>query len=113
MKNLFFFILANVILQCSAQGQTRLPYRDSRLPVVARVKDLLSRMTKEEKFWQLFMIPGQVDTSNETKFKNGIFGFQFSAVSEDNQASAQLLQYNTKESAVSLLKRLTRLRNTL
>src|SRR3954452_17577311 len=41
-----------------AAGTTRLPYRDSKLPVERRVDDLLARMTLEEKvaqmlsFWQ-------------------------------------------------------------
>ena len=39
------------------------PYRDATLPIEARVRDLLARMTLEEKFWQLFMIPGSLDDS--------------------------------------------------
>jgi beta-glucosidase len=63
-------------------------------------------MTPQEKFWQLFMIPGQVDSSNESKFTNGIFGFQFSAESGGNSNAAQMLKYNTSESALSLLKKI-------
>ena len=36
-------------------------YRDATRPVAERVRDLLGRMTLEEKFWQLFMIPGDLD----------------------------------------------------
>jgi len=36
------------------------PYKNSELPIEARVDDLLSRMTLEEKFWQCFMIPGDL-----------------------------------------------------
>lgn len=36
-------------------------YKDRSLPIDVRVKDLLGRMTLEEKFWQLFMIPGSLD----------------------------------------------------
>ena len=35
-------------------------YKNSKLPVDERVQDLLSRMTVEEKFWQMFMIPGDL-----------------------------------------------------
>ena len=34
------------------------PYKDATLPVETRVRDLIGRMTVEEKFWQLFMLPG-------------------------------------------------------
>ena len=34
-----------------------------RLPDAERVRDLFGRMTLEEKFWQLFMIPGDLDDS--------------------------------------------------
>jgi len=83
-----------------------MPYKNPSLPVHERVKDLLNRMTPQEKFWQLFMIPGQVDSSNESKFTNGIFGFQFSAESGGNSNAAQILKYNTSESALSLLKKI-------
>src|SRR4029079_15939675 len=54
------------------------PYRDARVPVDERVKDLLGRMTLEEKFWQLFMIPGDLDTPADD-YSKGIFGLQISA----------------------------------
>ena len=53
------------------------PYRDASLPVDARVKDLLARMTLEEKFWQLFMIPGDLDNP-ANDYSKGIFGLQIS-----------------------------------
>ncbi|RYG06252.1 MAG: glycoside hydrolase family 3 protein, partial [Chitinophagaceae bacterium] len=97
---------ASITFSAPAANDTIYPYKNAALPVAARVKDLLSRMTPEEKFWQLFMIPGSVDTSNESKYKNGIFGFQFSAESSDGNTSQQILKYNTSESAVSLLKKI-------
>ena len=51
------------------------PYRDPRLSTAARVGDLLSRMTPEEKFWQLFMIPGDLDDPTQD-YSRGIFGLQ-------------------------------------
>ncbi|HZJ00731.1 MAG TPA: glycoside hydrolase family 3 N-terminal domain-containing protein [Gemmatimonadaceae bacterium] len=53
----------------------QLPYRDARISVDARVRDLFGRMTLEEKFWQLFMIPGDLDDSTND-YHNGIFGLQ-------------------------------------
>jgi beta-glucosidase len=58
----------------SAGGQA-LPYRDPQLPVEARVRDLLTRMTLEEKFWQLFMIPGDLDDPRND-YSHGVFGLQ-------------------------------------
>lgn len=48
------------------------------LPLTAqsRVPDLLRRMTTEEKFWQLFMLPGALgDTTQD--YSHGVFGLQF------------------------------------
>ncbi len=50
-------------------------YRDTSKPVETRVRDLLSRMTLDEKFWQLFMIPGDLDDSTHD-YRNGVFGLQ-------------------------------------
>jgi beta-glucosidase len=50
-------------------------YRDARAPVDARVSDLLGRMTLDEKFWQIYMIPGDLDDSTHD-YRNGVFGLQ-------------------------------------
>ncbi|HEX9728262.1 MAG TPA: glycoside hydrolase family 3 N-terminal domain-containing protein [Gemmatimonadales bacterium] len=63
-----------------------LPYRNAELPVALRVRDLLSRMTLEEKFWQLFMIPGDLD-SGTAAFGRGVFGLQIGTAG-DGEGSA-------------------------
>ena len=50
-------------------------YRDAGRPTADRVHDLLGRMTLEEKFWQLFMIPGDLDDSTHD-YSQGVFGLQ-------------------------------------
>lgn len=40
----------------------------------ARARALVARMTVDEKFWQLFMIPGGVDTTED--YAHGVFGLQ-------------------------------------
>ena len=51
------------------------PYRNASLAMDARVRDLLARMTLEEKFWQLFMIPGnRSDPAHD--YARGVFGLQ-------------------------------------
>ncbi|MHA4843404.1 glycoside hydrolase family 3 C-terminal domain-containing protein [Flavitalea antarctica] len=99
-----FFL--SILLHVSLSAQQVVPYKNASLPIHERVIDLLKRMTAQEKFWQLFMIPGQVDSSNESKFTNGIFGFQFSAESGGTLNTTQILKYNTSESALSLLKKI-------
>lgn len=81
-------------------------YKNKNTPIQERVKDLLARMTQEEKFFQLFMIPGEIKTGEESKYSQGLFGFQVSAGSSDGNAAQQLLQYNTKENALSLAKKI-------
>ena len=60
-----------------AQRPASPPYRDASRPVAERVRDLLGRMTLEEKFRQLFMIPGDLDDSTHD-YATGIFGLQIS-----------------------------------
>ena len=67
------------------------PYRDARLPIDQRVDDLLGRMTMEEKFWQLFMIPGALSDGDYSK---GVFGLQNRAA-RDARADAEL--HNTMQ----------------
>jgi beta-glucosidase len=51
------------------------PYKDPKRPIDERVRDLLQRMTTEEKFWQLFMIPGDLDDPLHD-YSHGAFGLQ-------------------------------------
>jgi beta-glucosidase len=59
------------------RGSQEAPYRDARRPVEERVRDLVGRMTLEEKFWQLFMIPGDLDDPADD-YSHGVFGLQIS-----------------------------------
>lgn len=64
-----------VLMTASARAQPA--YRDSTLRVEIRVRDLLRRMTTDEKFWQLFMIPGgPAGRADSTEYRHGIFGLQ-------------------------------------
>ena len=64
-----------LLLTLGVAPQQPPPYRDPRVPVPERVRDLLARMTLEEKFWQLFMIPGDLDDPAHD-YTHGIFGLQ-------------------------------------
>ena len=64
------------LVPLAARGQPpRPPYRDSLLPTAERVRDLLGRMTVEEKFWQLFMLPADLDDPAHD-WSHGAFGLQ-------------------------------------
>ncbi len=65
-------------------------------------------MSPEEKFWQLFMIPGDLDQADRAQYKNGLFGFQVSAANRGD-AGGQMLSYNTNEQALTLAKKINRI----
>ena len=69
-----------------AAAQVSAPYRDSTLGVDARVHDLMSRMTLEEKFWQLFMIPGDLDDPSDD-YSHGVFGLQISTKQDSSSVA--------------------------
>ena len=75
MKKIFSFFLFFFFAQTISFAQTIPPYKNPNLSIDERVKDLLNRMTPEEKFWQMFMIPGDLDNADSLQYKNGIFGF--------------------------------------
>ncbi|MCX8531236.1 beta-glucosidase [Chryseobacterium luquanense] len=81
-------------------------YKDSKQPVETRVQDLLKRMTPEEKFWQCFMIPGDLDNVPKDQYSHGIFGLQVSAGNQGGGVAGQLLKYNANEDAERLAKKI-------
>jgi beta-glucosidase len=76
---LLTLLLAAVPWPAQAQAGEPLPYRDPAQPVAERVRDLLARMTLDEKFWQLYMTPGDLDDPAHD-WSAGVFGLQVSAV---------------------------------
>jgi beta-glucosidase len=68
-------LVAALLLAHAGGAAAQAPYRNPALPVEARVRDLLGRMTVEEKFWQLFMLPGnRTDPAHD--YSHGVFGLQ-------------------------------------
>ncbi len=74
-----------VLLALPGSVEAQEPYRDAALPVDFRVRDLLGRMTLEEKFWQLYMSPGSLDNPAHD-YSHGAFGLQI----EVDSATARL-----------------------
>ncbi|WP_294280933.1 beta-glucosidase [uncultured Chryseobacterium sp.] len=97
-KTTAILILFQVVL---VQAQKPL-YKDPKQPVEVRVRDLLGRMTPEEKFWQCFMIPGDLDRVPKDQYSHGIFGLQVSAANSGGGAAGQMLKYNANENAEHL-----------
>jgi beta-glucosidase len=86
VKHLPIPLVLIVALSCAPGRNAAVPpYRDARLPTRERVGDLLSRMTLEEKFWQLYMIPGDLDDP-ALDYSRGIFGLQISEAPRGNGA---------------------------
>lgn len=106
-----FRILLFLFISSHAFAQTQKPpYKNPALPIEQRVNDLLSRMTMEEKFWQLFMIPSSTNVlttpQDKLNYQHGIFGFQLSAASQGGNTAEQMLKYNATESGEQVVKKL-------
>lgn len=104
IKISFYFLFVLAIIN-PALSQTIPAYKRSDLALEERVKDLLQRMTPEEKFWQLFMIPGDLG-DDPSKYKNGIFGFQVNTVQQQQGAAAQLLNYKSGQTGKQTLAKI-------
>ncbi len=74
-------------LLLGSQVITAQPYKQADAPIEVRVRDLLSRMTLEEKFWQLFMLSTRLDGTLQ-KYTHGAFGFQISSSGDTSSSAA-------------------------
>lgn len=92
----FFNLFAiSCLIAITSFGQS---YKDPNLPVENRVADLLSKMTLEEKFWQLFMIPDAFHGDTD-KLKTGIFGFEVSTTAAQEHVAGQMLKHTSNSNA--------------
>lgn len=85
-------MLFGLFVFISCGNSNEFTYKNPNASIDDRVEDLMSRMTLEEKFWQLFMIPGDLSDGKE-KYKHGIFGFQVSTKGTSKNESEQVLEY--------------------
>lgn len=112
MKKCSVFFIAISLFAIQTNGQSSFLYKNPRLPVSVRVADLLKRMSPEEKFWQLFMIPGELNLADSAKYRHGLFGFQVSAGGRGD-VGGQLLNYDTKDNALVLAKKINGIQKLL
>ena len=75
MRRALLFLCIPLLSCATAQRAGDASYKNAALPTEVRVRDLLGRMTLEEKFWQLWMVPGDLD-SGTTIYQHGVFGLQ-------------------------------------
>jgi beta-glucosidase len=68
-------VIAGALIASAAVGAQAPLYKDPRAPREARVDDLIGRMSLQEKFWQLYMIPGDLDDRSQD-YSHGVFGLQ-------------------------------------
>jgi beta-glucosidase len=101
-----FKIIVFSLLSTTFISAQKALYKDSKQPVETRVQDLLKRMTPEEKFWQCFMIPGDLDNVPKGQYSHGIFGLQVSAGNQGGGVAGQLLKYNANEDAERLANKI-------
>jgi beta-glucosidase len=108
MRNSLYYLgllSLSILAGAHAQKKETPPYKNPGLPVEQRVEDLLSRMTLEEKFWQMFMVSGDLDEGKE-KYRHGILGMQMDTKSAGEGASEQLLQYGAAGTARSAAEKI-------
>jgi beta-glucosidase len=89
-----------------------LPFKDNRLSVDERVKDLLSRMTAEEKFYQVFMIAHD-GVFKEEDYIHGIFGIEMNTSGLNEAAGQQMLDYSNGNSIEAELAEMLRIQRYL
>lgn len=82
-------LLLALCAHAEAAAAQQEPYRNSQLPIDVRAQDLLGRMTIEDKFWQLFMIPGNLDDPAHD-YSHGVFGLQVRGDSTARRAAGRL-----------------------
>jgi beta-glucosidase len=99
MRTFYLFIFIGLTSILSAQI-----YKDPSKETAIRVQDLLSRMTWEEKCYQLFMVPGDTNLLHG-QLSKGIFGLQVSAQAAGD-AAGQGLHYQTTHPAMVQMERL-------
>lgn len=80
-------------------------YKDPTVSIDKRVDALLKSMTLEEKFWQLFMIPGDLSQGKD-RFEQGIFGLQVSTKARSEGDAEQMMEYAGGGSARAMAEKI-------
>jgi beta-glucosidase len=109
---LIFLFISLLLVDGKVFAQEGDPYKNPNLPIDQRVEDLLSRMTLKEKFWQMFLIPGDLSDGKE-RYKEGIFGFQVAAKPQSDNAAGQMLSYDAGSNGAETAKLINKIQEFL
>lgn len=90
---------AAVVLLAACRPPDGMPYRNPDLLVAERVRDLLARMTPEEKFHQLFMVPGDL-AGDTAAYRHGVFGLQVRPWETEDSATAPVRAFTERIDAI-------------
>ena len=97
-----------LLISLSAFPQNQMLYRDKTQPVDVRVHDLIGRMTAEEKFFQLFMVPGDLGIGKDN-LKQGIFGLQVPARGGNADSAGQVPDYGSSGTTAQFVLKINEL----
>lgn len=92
-SGLKFNLLLFALILCLSVTPQDYSYKDPALSISERTENLLHLMTPDEKFRQLFMIPGDIG-SDSILFQSGIFGFQ---INTDKNPEKFVLKNNSEQ----------------
>ena len=109
---LIFIFICLLLIEGKVFAQDGAPYKNPDVPIDQRVEDLLSRMTLKEKFWQMFLIPGDLSDGKE-HYKDGVFGFQVAAHPQSESASGQMLSYDAGSNGAETAKLINKIQEFL
>lgn len=103
MKNIFkvTLLITLLVIPSIHLFAQLIPYKNPNISTRDRVDDLLQRMTLEEKFWQLFLVPGNLSIGKEN-IKNGVMGFQLTDQFSSENVAEQMLNYNSAKPVFSI-----------
>ncbi|MGD9549093.1 MAG: glycoside hydrolase family 3 C-terminal domain-containing protein [Candidatus Krumholzibacteriia bacterium] len=92
-RDSFTMMVALAVLAGTFAAAAAQPYRDPDLPVEARVRDILARMTPLEKRWQLFMVAEDLDAwdpdTDPGRYAHGVCGLQVPAAWDASETIAR------------------------
>jgi beta-glucosidase len=78
-------------------------YKNPEASIDSRVNDLLSRMTIEEKFWQLFML-AEDWSLDKSRYTEGAFGFEGGIATGDANTAGQMIQISGSDRASEMAR---------
>jgi beta-glucosidase len=96
-------LIVAIFLTISGLNARSQVYKNPEAAIDSRVNDLLSRMTVEEKFWQLFMLVEDWSL-DKSRYTEGAFGFEGGIAAGDGKTAGQMIQISGGERASEMAR---------